>query len=55
MEIEGEAKDVVSVWGGKICTIPYLTSGFGLVNLKEKVEFKRFFQIDRLNSTVSSK
>ena len=38
-----------------MCSIPFPASCFASVDLKEKDEFNRFFQIDQLNSTVSSK
>ena len=41
--------------GGRMCSIPFRASCFASVDLKEKDEFNRFFQIDQLNSTVSSK
>ena len=41
--------------GGKICSIPCRASCFDSIDLKETVDFNRFFQLDRLNSTVSSK
>ena len=41
--------------GGRVCSIPCCVSWFASVNLKEMDEFNRFFQIDRLNSTVFSK
>ena len=41
--------------GGRKCSIPFRASCFASVDLKEKDEFNRFFQIDQLNSTVSSK
>ena len=44
----------VCLWG-KICSIPCRASCFVLVVLKETVELNRFFKIDWLNSTVSSK
>ena len=40
---------------GRVCSIPCRASCFALVYLEETVEFNRFFQIDRLNSTESSK
>ena len=55
METEGKAKVVASVWGEKIYSIYCYTSCFVSVNLKETVDFNRFFQIDRLNSTIFSK
>ena len=42
-------------FGGKICSIPCRARCFGSVDLKETVEFNRFFQIDWLNSIVSYK
>ena len=51
METEGKAKVVASVLGGKV---PCRASCFASVYLEESVKFNRFFQIDRLNSTVSS-
>ena len=55
IDTEGKAKVVAPVWGGRICSIPCRASCFVLVVLKETVELNRFFKIDWLNSTVSSK
>ena len=47
MELEDKAKVVESIWGGRICSIPWRSMCFAMVYLKEMVKFILFFQIDR--------
>ena len=54
METECNAKVVTPVWGAEFVQFLAALAVFVSVDFKETVELNCLFQIDRLNSTVSS-